>query len=122
MKVTIGEAVVRRKLKTRKDGKRYIEGQGKVSKLSDEDAIVSYVDRHGSVNIIPVELRDDEWFQRGLVIVADCLKATVRTIPRQSALSGDVQTLLRAAYHVEEEPPTPSDKAAQEAQPQGQES
>lgn len=110
-KVTVGEAVARRKLKTR-NKEKYVTGQGKVSKLSDEDAIVSYVDNSGSVNILPCECRNDEWFHRGIIIVADTFTATVRNIPRQSPLRAEVQELLRAVYHEQEEPPTPSDKAA----------
>lgn len=112
MKVTVGEAFARRKLKVRKDGRGYVEGQDKVSKLSDEDALVSYVDRHGSVTVILCELREDEWFQRGVVLIADTTNATIRNLRRQAPLSKEVQTLLQAAYHKEEEPPTPSDKAA----------
>lgn len=119
-KITVGEAIVRRKLKTRSTTK-YAGGQGKVSKLSDEDAIVSYVDHSGSVNIIICEFHDDEWFHRGLVIVADCLTAEVRKIPRRVPLRGEVQTLLRAAYK-KEESPQQSDKATGGTQPQGQES
>lgn len=109
-KITIGEAIVRRKLKLRnpKIAVKYQSGQGKVSKLSDEDAIVSYVTASGDLTILPVELVNDEWFHRGMAITADALTAEVRNIPRQTPLRGNVVTLLRAAYHKEEAPP-PSD-------------
>lgn len=112
MKITIGEAIVRRKLFVRSNGTKYVTGQGKVSKLSDEDAIVSYVGNDGSLVILPVELKGEEWFQRGLSIVADTKAATVRNIPRQTPLRGDVVTMLRAAYHKEEAPP-PSDNSGE---------
>jgi hypothetical protein len=63
--------------------------------------------------VIPCELRDGEWFQRGVVLIADTTNATIRNLRRQAPTSKEVQLLLQAAYHTEqEEPPTPSDKSA----------
>ena len=56
-KVTIGEALARRRLKPGPDStgrEGYAKGQHHASRIGDDDCVLSYVDRSGAVCIIPV--------------------------------------------------------------------
>lgn len=121
-KVTLGEALARRKLKTLTQGNtlKYLPGQDKVSKLGEEDAIVSFVDNDNNMTIIPMELNQGEWFYRGAAIIATPDFVDLRVLPRRMPVSSRVADLLKKAYEKEEAPP-PEDTTAEEPQPQGQE-
>lgn len=108
MKVTIGEALARRRLKPGRDStgrEAYAQGQHHAAKLSDEDCVASYVDRSGSVCIIPCERRDGEWFHRGVMVCASPNFAIQRNLPRGSKLNNDTVRAIQAKYNEETPPP-----------------
>ncbi len=118
--ITLGEMIARRRLKTAKLGPtqlRYVSGQGKATKLSDEDAMVSYVDLSGAVNVIPCEWRDGEAFHREVLIHATPYTAEVRHLRRQSPVSPGVQTLMRNLF----DPPAEKEEAPPPPRPKGEE-
>ena len=117
MKVTIGEALARRRLKQSKmpgsGDPIYNPGQYHCAKLSDEDCTVSWVGADGTVNIMPCELVNDDWVKKGVMITATAKGyAAARMIPRNSTLSGSQIDVIRAKYNPvddeEDETPPPS--------------
>lgn len=91
MKISLGEALARRKLKRRSTAgdtvHGYVSGQHAAILIGMEDAVVSYVDRGGAVCIIPCELVHGDWFHRGVMIRATQNFAADRTLPKSRALT-----------------------------------
>ncbi len=92
----------------------YEVGQHHATILSDEDAILTYVDKHGGVCIIPVEKVGEDWFKREVMIRATQNFAEHRNVSRQSAITNEgtraIQRALkkkapRSAGEPSEEPP-----------------
>lgn len=101
MKVSIGEALARRKLKkiTTGGGKveGYVVGQYSAVLIGTEDAVVSYVDNGGTVCIMPCECIDGEWYHRGVMIRASQNFATDRNLPRTRSLNDLEVRAIQAA-------------------------
>ncbi len=126
MKVTLGEALARRRLKstTMPDSKdvKYNPGQYHCAKLSDEDCTVSWVGSDGTVNIMPCEFVNGEWVKKGVMITATAKGyAAARNIPRNSTLTGSQIDVIRSKYNPVEDdeeeeetppPPGPGDEGA----------
>lgn len=110
MSLTIGEAMARRKLeKTTINNKMtstYVKGQHKASKLTDTDAMLSYVDRAGAVIIMPVERIDGTWKGKGVTVRCTTTTVDARSVPRGNVIVGDeLVRALQLAFKEEMTPP-----------------
>lgn len=105
MSVSIGEALVRRKLDKHETG--YLAGQYHASRLGPNDVLLSWVDRSGNVCIVPCELRDGEWFQRQVMVTADQLRAGTRTLGRGFALTEEMIRAIQSTMTKKKAPRRP---------------
>lgn len=93
MTITMGELFAQRKF-AQVNGK-YVPGQYAAKKVSQIDAIVSYVDPMCSICIIPVEKIEDEWFHRRVLLMVGMNFAEVRELPRGFALTDPMVRALQ---------------------------
>lgn len=98
--ITMGELLSRRKLRKQEDPvKRYIPGQFRALLLSQDDALVSYVDTDGGLCILPVWWSEEggQWQHRQVIVRCTFKTAEVRYRPQGGHLAAEIVNALTKA-------------------------